>query len=99
MANGLYTNMELIDSIILDLNNLPKELFDGQYIQFCTLVGQMGQKLAALRKGVPADIESKDRVIESLKEQLRHAGRDVVDMSIDEFVKEYGNGGADHGTD
>jgi predicted DNA-binding protein YlxM (UPF0122 family) len=87
MVKGLYTNEELVDSLILDLNNLPKELINGQFIQFCTLIEQMGQKLALLRKGIPTDIESKNKIIEELKQQLRDMGQEIVEMTPDEFVQ------------
>ena len=90
MDKGLYTNTELIDTIILDLNNLPKALIDGQFIQFCSLVDQMGQKLAILKKGVPTDLESKDKVIEQLKDQLRAAGAEIEDMTPEQFIEKYG---------
>lgn len=90
MAKGLYTNEELVDSLILDVNNLPKELFNGQFIQFCTLIEQMGQKLALLRKGIPADIENKNKIIEELKQQLRDMGQEIVEMTPDEFVQKLG---------
>ena len=89
MAKGLYTNEELVDSLILDLNNLPKELINGQFIQFCTLIEQMGQKLALLRKDIPADIESKNKIIEELKQQLRNAGQEVEDLTPEEFTKKF----------
>lgn len=99
MAKGLYTNEELVDSLILDLNNLPKELFDGQFIQFCTLVGQMGQKLALLKNNIPADIESKDKVIEELKQQLRNMGQEIEELSPGEFIKKFGTkDGAENGS-
>lgn len=90
MANGTYTNVELVDTLIVDLNNLPKELMDGQFIQFCTLVSQMGQKLINLRKGIKADIDSKNKIIEQLKAQLREAGAVIEDMTPDEFIQKYG---------
>ena len=81
----MYTNSELIDSLILDLNNLPKQLFEGQYIQFCSVVSQMGQKLVNLREGIKKDLEGKDRTIEILKQELRDAGREVTDYTAQEF--------------
>lgn len=89
MANGTYTNEELVDSIILDLNNLTKELVGGQYIQFCNVVTNMGKKLFNLRNGIKADIDSKDKVIEQLKEQLRNMGQDIEELTADEFVDKY----------
>jgi len=94
MANGLFTNTELIDSLIIDLNALPKELINGQYIQFCTLVSQMGQKLVSLKKGVPADIESKNKIIEDLKEQLRNCGIEVVTIPVSDLKKDGANDGS-----
>lgn len=87
MANGLLTNSELVDTLIVDLNNLPKSLMNGQYIQFCNIVTQMGQKLANLRTGIKADLDNKDRVIESLKHTIRNCGGEVTDMSIDEYIE------------
>lgn len=89
MANGIYTSIELVDTIIGDLNNLPKNLIEGQYIQFCTVVAAMGQKLVALRKGITADIDSKNKTIEDLKQQLRNAGNTVDDMTTEDFVAEF----------
>lgn len=92
MAKGLLTNAELVDTLIVDLNNLPKELLAGQFIQACSIVAQMGQKLINLRKGIADDLKYKDERIEQLKEQLRNLGAEVTDMTPDEFVQEYKNG-------
>lgn len=100
MAKGVYTNAELVDTLIVDLNTALKELLTGQYINACTIVSQMAQKLVNLRNGIKADIESKNTVIETLKDQLRNAGSDIVDMTPDEFLHEYGKkDGADNGAD
>lgn len=95
MAKGTYTNSELVDTLILDLNNIPKLLFDGQYIQFCSVVAQMGQKLINLREGIKADLAGKDRTIEQLKQALRNSGQVVEDMTPEQFISEMkgeGNG-------
>lgn len=94
MANGLLTNKELVDTLISDLNSLVKNVAGGQYIQACFIVTGMSQKMLNLKEGIKKDIDSKNRVIESLKEQLRQAGAEVEDISIDEFIKK---GGEDHG--
>ena len=96
MAKGLYSNAELVDTIIVDLNNLTKELASGQYIQYCSLISRMGQKLANLRKSIDADLRHKDEMIETLKDELRVAGREVVDMTPAEFFKQ-SNGGDGNG--
>ena len=81
MAKGLLTNSELVDTLIVDLNNLVKEYSNGQYIQACCYITQMSQKLLNLRKSIDSDLKSRDECIEALKRELRAAGREVVDIS------------------
>lgn len=87
MANGLYTNSELIQTIIVDLNDMIKAQMGGQYIQACNIVTQMGQKLVNLKKTVDRDLESKDRYIADLKQQLKDAGIEVIDMTSEELIE------------
>ena len=96
MANGLYTNEELVDTLIIDLNNLPKHLIDGQFIQFCNTVTQMGQKLINLRSGIKQDLDNKNQIIETLKENIRNLGVEVKEMSVEE-IKDLGKDGAGNG--
>lgn len=67
-GKGLYDSDGLIDSLIVDCNDAVKELISGQYIQFCTVILNMAQKLVELKKGLKADIESKNRTIGELKQ-------------------------------
>ena len=67
----MMDNIGLIDSIIVDLNAAIGALHTGQSILFCSMIGGIGQKLAALKKGVQDDEKSKDISIETLKAQLR----------------------------
>ena len=90
MEKGILTNSELIDTIIVDMNNMIKEALAGQYIQICYIVTGMTQKLMNLKKGIDADLASKDNVIEQLKDQLRAAGAEVEDMTPEEFIEKYG---------
>ena len=90
MQKGLHTNSELIDTIIVDMNNMIKEALSGQYVQICYIVTAMTQKLMNLKKGIDADMASKDKYIEQLKEQLRAEGIEVNEMSPEEFVNKYG---------
>ena len=91
MAKGLLTNKELVESLILDLNSLPKALVDGQFIQFCSTVSQMGQKLGNLCKTIDDDLKNRDKIIETLKEELRLAGHEVNDMTPQQFVDDFMN--------
>lgn len=67
MDKGLYNSEELIDSLIVDLNSLPKLLINGQFIHACDTVTKMGQKLGCLKKGIKDDIQSREDQIEDLK--------------------------------
>ena len=66
-GKGLMDNEGLCDSLIIDLNNITKQLMTGQYIQFCTLVVSMSQKLINLKKGITNDMQSMKDKVEGLK--------------------------------
>ena len=66
-GKGLYDNEGLCDTLIADLNNLPKLLMTGQYIQYCATVTGMAQKLVNLKEGIRKDMESMKEKIEDLK--------------------------------
>lgn len=87
---GLYDNEGLIDTLIIDCNNLVKVLAGGNYVQFCSIVVQMVQKLSNLKSGIKNDLDSKNNVIEELKNQLRHCGQEVEDMTAEEYILKYG---------
>lgn len=87
MADGLYTNTELMDSVIVDLNNTLKELFSGQYIQACCHVTQMSQKLVNLRNTIDNDLKNRDETIATLKNELRNAGVTVEDIDPREYLQ------------
>lgn len=99
MEKGIYYNKrDFIDSIIVDLNNAIKELVNGQYISAMASGNSMAQKLINLRTSYDSELKKKDELIEGLKAQLRDAGVEYMEMSPEEFVKEFGEkGGADNG--
>ena len=66
-GKGLWDNEGMCDSLVFDLNGLVKLLINGQFIQFCAKVPEMVVKLNNLKKGIKADLESKDKIIEELK--------------------------------
>ena len=86
MTNGLMTNAELIDSIMLDVNKSVKFLVGGNYVSWCDCVSSIVARLANLKKGIIADIDSKNVVIEQLKEQLKRCGNPVVTMKPEELA-------------
>ena len=93
MGKAIMTNVELIESIIVDLNTLCKEAANGQYINACMCVTQMSQKLLNLRKTVDDDLKNREQTIESLKESLRNAGHIVEDVTPQEFIDKMKGGG------
>lgn len=66
-GGGLLDEEGLIDSLIIDCNNAVKAVASGEYIGWCGISVQMVQKLSALKKGITADIKSRDKQIEELK--------------------------------
>lgn len=62
-GNGLFDYEGLIDTLILDCNDIPAMLMRGQNVQFCKRLVDMVQKLANLKTGLKADFESRDKVI------------------------------------
>ena len=95
MANGLYTNIEYIDSIIVDINSMIQEQLSGQYIKACCTVAQISQKLINLRNTIDDDLKNREHTIEILKEQLRMAGAEVADYTPQEFIDKMKKDGAE----
>lgn len=83
----MYTNSELIDSLIVDCNDLAKNIISGNGLAVCTLIVQMVQKLANLKKGVKNDLANREETIRILKDELRKAGKEVVDTTPEEVGK------------
>lgn len=67
-GGGLFDSEGLCDTLVNDINNLVKQAVSGNYLLFCDTVVQMTQKIVELKKGIKADLDSKNRVIEQLKE-------------------------------
>ena len=70
-GGGLYDSVGLIDTLIVDCNELPRALFSGQNVRFCHLISQMVQKLAQLKEGVKTDLESRNRLIRELQDEIK----------------------------
>jgi len=87
MANGLYSNEELIDTLIVDCNNAVKSIVSGQYIAFCVAMEQMVQKLANLKTGVANDLRNREENIAMLEKRLADLGHPVQKIMADELLK------------
>lgn len=82
----MYTNSELIGSILTDLNEMMKYQAVGQFLQATTVFVGIVQKLVQLRQHIDDDLKNRDETIQSLKDELRTCGREVVDIPADEFT-------------
>lgn len=74
------SNIELIDSIVNDLNNMLKSSMNGQQLQACAILTGITQKLINLRSGVETDLKDKEETIEKLKTELRNRGVEVAEI-------------------
>ena len=97
MPNGLYSNSELLESLVIDLNNVIKEQMNGQYIKACGIIVQMSQKLINLRKTIDSDLNNRNHTIELLKEEIRSLGGEMTDIPANEFVEQLKKDGANLG--
>ena len=83
-GGGLYNNAGLCDTLISDVNNLVKQAFSGQYVQFCNGITVIVTKLVNLKKGIMDDLESKDKIIEELKKINNDLVEQVTGLPIDD---------------
>ena len=81
---GIMNNVELVDSLLNDLNEALKAQATGQHVKACAIFTGIAQKLINLKAGIESDMKSKDETIEALKERLRACGVEVVERRIDE---------------
>ena len=64
-GGGLMDNLGLIDSLIVDCNDIPRALFEGQNVRFCALIVGMAQKLSNLKEGIKNDTDAmRERIVE-----------------------------------
>lgn len=66
-GKGLYDNIGLVDTIVNDLNRIPRLMIDGQFFQASAVFASVGQRLGNLKKGIQEELDSKDEIIEQLK--------------------------------
>lgn len=66
-GKGLLDNYGMIDMIIVSCNSAVKELLSGQYINFCSKMGNIAQMLLSLKKGVRDDMDAMQKKVDELK--------------------------------
>lgn len=69
-GNGFFDSEGLCDTLILDCNNSVRALLSGNCVEFCSIIVQMVQKLANLKKGIKQDLASRDQKIKDLNRIL-----------------------------
>lgn len=74
------TNIELINSLLDDLNNMLKSSMNGQQLQACAILTGITQKLINLLSGVESDLKNRDEIIEKLKKELYKRGVEVAEI-------------------
>lgn len=79
-GGGLWDNEGLVDTLIVDLNRLPKLLMDGQYIAACNTVATMGQRLQNLKEGIKNDSEAKQAQIDELGKLNEEMGQRLFNL-------------------
>ena len=66
-GGGLLDNDGMIDQIIITCNDAVKELTNGQYINFCTKISNVGQMLIVLKRGIKEYHEAMQKKVDELK--------------------------------
>lgn len=62
-GGGLYDCYGLIDSVIVDCNELTRAIAAGEYVKYCGMIVEMVQKLSQLKKGIKNDFDAmKERI-------------------------------------
>lgn len=74
---------ELFDSMILDCNNAVKMLFDGNFISWCGVMKNIASKLIKAKEQVQKEIKDRDEKI----------------ATLERFIKDLNDGGADNGAE
>lgn len=69
-GKGLFDNIGLIETLIVDCQEAVHAMTEGSYIRWCNIMVSMVQKLTNLKKGVQTDIESRDKAISDLTEKI-----------------------------
>lgn len=73
-GGGLFDAVGLIETLIIDCNEIPRLLIGGHGVAFCTKIVEMVQKLSNLKTGVAHDIADRDEQIKELQAQIERGG-------------------------
>ena len=65
-GKGFFDSQGLLDTLIIDCNELPKVLMTGSYVGFCAKIVDMVQKLSCLKDGIKKDMDSLREQVDEL---------------------------------
>lgn len=69
----MYTNSELLDTIITQMYDMFKALITGQYVLFTAAFTELMSKLSSLKKGIEKDEKMHRQQVKMLEDQLEAA--------------------------
>lgn len=90
-GKGLFDNEGMCDLLVSDLNNLVKELANGQYIQFCIMITGMTQKIMNLKTGIKNDMNSMREKVEELKRLNDSLVEQITGLKVEKDGAENGS--------
>lgn len=73
--DGLYTNTEMVDQIIIKLDGMMKALIGGERLTFAAGYVEIMQMLASLKKGIDTDNRMHAQQVKLLEDQLASANK------------------------
>ena len=94
-GKGLLDNEGLIDQIIIRLNGAVKSLVDGQYINFCGSINELGQMLVTLKKAYTTEVTELRSRVEDLKRFNHDLNEELCKTQRIELEDEFTKDGGD----
>lgn len=68
-GGGLYDSAGTLDLLVIDCNEILNDLMENQNIRLCNRLVGMVQKLRELKKGMAAELESRNQAIAELTKE------------------------------
>ena len=87
-GNGLLDSAGLIDTLIVDCNQIPKLLMEGQYVVFCNKIVEMVHKLAKLKEGVQADKQSLTNEIAEMRRMNNELAEKAFGLPVEKEAED-----------
>lgn len=82
-GKGFLDNAGLCDSLISDLNRIPKLLIIGQNVAFCDLIAKMAQKITNLKKGISEETRLMKEKVDELKRMNDNLMEQITGLPVE----------------